>query len=207
MGAVNSPVLVQSEIYQLWNVQESLLQRYRSLFLAIQAILFSICAGALFKGVYFLALIAVIAGIVTLIYWRTTCDNRGKYVAFSQWLLLKNERDFYEFTEEEKIEIKQTGLFNLFKQFQKDNTFINKNISVNDDCYARLVVSFPRKILNFVLIGFFFVLWLYLTALVVGHYLKIEALTLPGQAETIKKENQLKSESWHYRRPNNKHRY
>jgi hypothetical protein len=85
---------MKDEILSHWQIQESLLQSYRSLFLTSQSIIFSIASiiatDSHSNKIVFLILL--ILGIVLLYFWFQIGNARGLDVSYFQMLLLRTEK-------------------------------------------------------------------------------------------------------------------
>lgn len=77
----------------LWNIQDTLLQQYRVIFVTMQSILLSF-GGIAITRPNGLGLLICISGlvIVTMWLWLTICPARAKSVFFCQSLLLRAEQ-------------------------------------------------------------------------------------------------------------------
>lgn len=105
------------ELMDLWSIQESLLQSYRSLFITVQSIIVAVAAVVTDQPGSALFLVAL--GIVLLVAWHQVCRDRAEDVSFAQWLVLQSERG---------VEIPSP--LDTFKQFQdgKTITFGNRQV-------------------------------------------------------------------------------
>jgi hypothetical protein len=103
---------MKNELLSHWQIQESLLQSYRGVFLTSQSIVFavaSIIATSVSpnKPVFILL---IILGLVLLYYWYQIANARGLDVSYFQMMLMKAERN-------EKLE----NILTNFKTWQKLN--------------------------------------------------------------------------------------
>lgn len=82
-----------SNLLTLWNIQDSLLQQYRVIFVTMQSIL--IAVGGLTIDATKPAVVLISIGILalaTIYLWWELCRARGRSVHFVQHLILKAER-------------------------------------------------------------------------------------------------------------------
>lgn len=73
-------------LWSLWDIQESLLQNYRALFITVESIILAVAAGfAVSIPVAVLPL--ALLGFWLVYVWREVTSNRAKDVSFVQWMI------------------------------------------------------------------------------------------------------------------------
>jgi hypothetical protein len=103
---------MKNELLSHWQIQESLLQSYRGVFLTSQSIVFavaSILATSVSPNKPVFILLTTL-GLVLLYYWYQLANARGLDVSYFQMMLMKAERN-------EKLE----SILTNFKTWQKLN--------------------------------------------------------------------------------------
>ena len=113
------------ELLVMWDIQESLLQSYRGIFITPESIILAIAATILSTKLPLIAIILTAPGFIILWLWWSICKNRAMDVSFIQWLLLKIDDKEYTISEPVRI----------FKNWQ--NTGKYKEIEVKKDRYFK----------------------------------------------------------------------
>lgn len=102
-----------SQAWSLWDIQESLLQTYRSIFVSSQSVLLAMAVTSLTissQGKSGYALILAIPAAYLLYLWISVCTARARDVTFAQFLIMEIEAN---------DNFKELPL-SVFKSFQND---------------------------------------------------------------------------------------
>ena len=144
---------MKQELINYWQIQDALLQSYRSLFLTSQSIIFSIASIIATNAhpnatVFFILLLL---GMTLLYYWFQIVNARGWDVSYFQMLILKLETG-------EAIE---NPMLN-FKEWQTKSK--QQKISILKE--FKLDKSKTRTTLGVILPALFVFLWLFLSVMI-----------------------------------------
>ncbi len=133
---------LMSYLIAMWDIQDSLLQSYRNLFLTSQSIAFAIAVSIVSVSSHiwiFLALLLLFIGIFMVVYlWIPICKRRGYDVWFFHLnLLYLKEGKLVTVSNRNRVQIKSisgediSGIFISFKNWQnmsiKDREFFMKH--------------------------------------------------------------------------------
>jgi hypothetical protein len=137
---------------ELWRIQESLLQAYRSIFITLESVLLAICALILSASYvnYFIAIVVSLLAIGLIYIWREVCHARANAVAFIHWLIQKHES-------EKEI----TLPYQAFREFQTSQSFQGVDV-LNDPKYKQLGRSKTRLRMDTQLPRAFLALWVFI---------------------------------------------
>mgnify|MGYP000913083138 CR=1 FL=1 len=142
---------MKDEILNHWQIQESLLQSYRGLFLTSQSIIFSIASIIATNPnpdkIVFLILLSL--GLLLLWFWFRIGNARGLDVSYFQMLLLKTENG-------ETID----KILTRFKEWQCKGR--QEKIKILKE--SKLDKSKTRTTLEIIVPTIFLVLWIFLIA-------------------------------------------
>jgi hypothetical protein len=149
-----------NNLFSLLQIQENLLQYYRTIFITAQSIIFSLAVALVSNNNVIFSFILIMPGLITLYYWYTICSSRGHDVSFVQYIILKVEKK--EITE-------PNSPLTLFKSFQakkfidvindKGEAITLKDI---DNEYLNLLKSNTRKKMEVYLPSMFLIMWIIL---------------------------------------------
>ena len=106
---------IYDRIIAMWDIQESLLQSYRNIFLTSQSIIFSIAVVIVSTSTPYLAFLLLFIGIFMIFYlWIPICRSRGYDVWFFHWQILQlengkaiDQKIFTEFKKWQALDIKE----------------------------------------------------------------------------------------------------
>ena len=137
---------------ELWSIQESLLQAYRTIFITVESVIFAIAVFLLSikQASHFYIIPIQILGLILIPLWMTVCHARARAVTFVHWLIQKYERG-------EEI----TQPYSHFRQFQENRKFNDINV-LKDSNFKKLSKSKTRFRLDVQLPIIFILLWLFL---------------------------------------------
>jgi hypothetical protein len=83
---------IHSLLVSMWRIQNSILQSYRRIFIAVEAILFGFVASIISKGDFpIIAFILVLLGFAISGFWLIICKDRGYNDSYLRWQILKLE--------------------------------------------------------------------------------------------------------------------
>ncbi|MDH5301956.1 MAG: hypothetical protein OEW58_11400 [Gammaproteobacteria bacterium] len=120
---------------ELWSIQESLLQAYRSIFITLETAIIVIATFILSSGTSngYIAIPIILLGLGLIPIWMGVCNARARAVAFIHWLIQKHESG-------ETVAYP----YSHFRQFQHNRLY--KNIQVEKDpVFISLGKSTTRK--------------------------------------------------------------
>lgn len=121
------------QLMQLWEIQETLLQWYRAIFIAAIAILFTSAINLISNNInpfiFFVIVIISIMGIILAFFWMIICHFRAEAVTFVNWLLLMLELNKFNKVETNFLESKPLA---VFKSFQSPKRFIKSEFNVDE---------------------------------------------------------------------------
>ena len=125
---------------ELWSVQESLLQYYRTIFITIELVILLTSAFMLVPGQMpaYAGLPMTLLGLALIPVWKGVCNARANAVAFIHWMIQKHEAG-------ETIRRPYTH----FRQFQFDRCFNDINV-LQDEHFKSLCQSRTRRQLDHV---------------------------------------------------------
>ncbi|SRR6266542_2360468 len=153
-----------SRAVALWDIQESLLQSYRALFVTAESIVFGL-AATIMTSQPRSCLVLGLLGLSILWIWHEVCKNRATDVTFAQWLAVHAEEG-----------IETPAPVTALKSFQ-DNEVITvggrrvwrRGPSIRetggvkierDERYDRMLQSKSRRRMEFQLPALFLGLWI-----------------------------------------------
>ncbi|MDY6895746.1 MAG: hypothetical protein SVO01_10085 [Thermotogota bacterium] len=145
------------QLIALWDIQDSLLQSYRNIFLTSQSIIFAIAVFITSGSKPYLSFVLLPIGICLLWIWYTICRSRGYDVWFFHWQLLKFEDGQPIYSE----------IFTNFKKWQALGVKKQREKLENDDLGKHLLKSQVRIKMEYYLPCSFGVLWIILTLLII----------------------------------------
>jgi len=140
-----------SEIISIWDIQDSLLQAYRTIFITSQSVLFSISVfiSTSIKPYYIFFVFPMGLYLLWLMYKLTR--KRGFGVWFCQLQILKIEKNSFYFTGKFLTE---------FKKFMQLSNKKKAIILKNDKIGKGLISDRTRKSMDFEISGIFLALWI-----------------------------------------------
>ena len=119
----------------LWNIQDSLLQWYRSIFVTSQSLLISFAATVATSDKHRVLAIPLAAiGALMWTFWKRTCTSRGHDVSFCQWILLRCEFGLSQ----PEADALDAGLVTSFKAFQDTKQFAGRALLQDKDFHELL---------------------------------------------------------------------
>jgi hypothetical protein len=145
---------VVAELVSIWNIQETLLQYYRTIFITAQAVVFAIAATIAVSSSPWVAFFLMVLGIVMMKIWTGVCHNRARDVSFVQLLLIREERG-------EGGDLAASPLTSL-KRFQSSGNTADKKLRAEieaDTEYQQMLGSVSRVRMDKQLPNLFWVLW------------------------------------------------
>ena len=106
---------LRQELLMHWNIQEHLLQSYRSLFLVSQSLLFAtaVVITSCKENDLVLFILLLFIGMVELRFWYTICRARANDVSYFQWKIMESES-----LDPDGISEKETAVLTAFKAWQ-----------------------------------------------------------------------------------------
>lgn len=143
-----------SNIISIWDIQDSLLQAYRTIFLTSQSVLFSISVfiATTNKPYYVFFIFPIGVYLLWLMYSLTR--KRGYGVWYCQLQILNIENHSYT----------HRGFFlTEFKKFMQKTDSQKRQILMNDRIGKGLIIDNIRKRMDIQITAIFFVLWFALT--------------------------------------------
>ena len=114
---------IYNQLISMWDIQDGLLQSYRSIFVTSESILIAISAALLTSNAPYLSIILSVLGYFVLHIWKSICNARALDVSFLQWLLLKIDR----------LDINVEKPVDAFKKWQDTKMFGDIDVRKNDD--------------------------------------------------------------------------
>ncbi|MCD4778097.1 MAG: hypothetical protein K8R12_03925 [Desulfobacterales bacterium] len=130
-----------NQLISMWDIQDGLLQSYRSIFITSESILLAISTTILTSNVPYLSIILSGLGYFVLHMWKLICNARSLDVSFLQWLLLRIDRS--------DIDVEKP--VDAFKKWQDTKKFKNDDVLKDDDFKDMVSNSATRtKIATFV---------------------------------------------------------
>ena len=154
---------IKSELLQLWDIQESLLQSYRGIFITAESIFAAVTATLLTikqpGGSFLIPL--VIIGLFINWLWVSLSEGRGNCVQYIQTLIRRVENGN-----------PPDRPFQMFKEFQINESFRLKEMSSSDWCEPMK----KRIAMNYVLPFIFYAFWLVISATVGYEIFRTSAL-------------------------------
>jgi len=151
---------IYDQLIAMWDIQDSLLQSYRNIFLTSQSIIFAIAVSVASGSKPYFSLFLLPIGIYLLWVWFTICQSRGYDIWFFQWQLLKFEKG-------KQINSK---ILTNFKEWQGLGIKKQRETLENDDLGELLLKSKVRVKMESYLPCIFGILWLVLTLFIIYHY-------------------------------------
>ena len=112
-----------NQLISMWDIQDGLLQSYRSIFITSESILLAISTTILTSNVPYLSIILSVLGYFVLHIWKSICNARALDVSFLQWLLLRIDR----------LGIDVEKPVDAFKKWQDTKMFKNDDVRKDDD--------------------------------------------------------------------------
>jgi hypothetical protein len=99
---------------ELWSIQESLLQSYRSIFITVEAVLFALATfGMTSDGTaVVIGLPIALLGLLLIPAWMAVCNARARAVTFVHWMIQRFEAG---------EDVPQP--YTAFRQFQTDRMY------------------------------------------------------------------------------------
>ena len=136
----------------LWSIQESLLQTYRTVFITLESVLIAVETFLLSsnQSLLLIGLPIMLLGLSLIPVWMGVCNARANAVAFIHWLIQR-----YESGEE----IKKP--YTHFRQFQENRTYKGINV-LEDKRYRYLGKSKTRYKMDVVVPVLFAATWILL---------------------------------------------
>lgn len=137
---------------ELWGIQESLLQAYRTIFITVESVIFAVAVFLLSikQASHFFSIPIQLLGLLIIPIWMGVCRARARAISFIHWLIQK-----YETGED----IAQP--YSAFRQFQENRKFNNINV-LSDENYKKLNNSKTRIRMDIQLPMLFVFLWIFL---------------------------------------------
>jgi len=140
---------IYNQLISMWDIQDGLLQSYRSIFITSESILIAISATILTSNAPYLSIMLCVLGYFVLHIWKSICNARALDVSFLQWLLLKIDRN----------DITVTKPIDAFKGWQDTRKFENENVQDDDDFKDMVSKSETRTKMEKTLPGVFLWIW------------------------------------------------
>ena len=136
----------------LWSIQESLLQSYRTIFITVESVIMAVGTFLLSteNSSVFLSLPILFLGLVLILIWVGVCTARAHAVTFIHWLMQKYEAG-------EDI----TCPYSHFRQFQENRMFGQINV-MNDKKFKELSKSKTRTRMDIQVPLLFTFMWILL---------------------------------------------
>ncbi len=137
---------------ELWSIQESLLQSYRSIFITVESVLFAVATFALAttdSSIWVKAPI-ILLGLGLIPIWMAVCNARARAVTFIHWLIQRYENG-------EQIE----QPYSRFRELQ-ENQEVQREVEANAD-FRRLRSSKTRRRMDREVPILFGIMWLVLS--------------------------------------------
>ena len=134
---------------ELWSIQESLLQSYRSIFITVESAIIAVTTFLLSSyapNIYVVAPI-IFLGFILIPIWIGVCNARARAVAFLHWLIQRHESGEYI-----------SNPYSHFRQFQTNRMYKDINVVRNKD-FISLSDSTTRKRMDLQLPIIFAVIW------------------------------------------------
>ena len=91
MASSSEPAPSAVELSELWAIQESLLQAYRTVFITAESVIFAIAAIALALTPHWPALPLIALGLYLIYVWMAVCNARALAVTFIHWMMQRYE--------------------------------------------------------------------------------------------------------------------
>jgi hypothetical protein len=152
-------------LISLWDIQDSLLQSYRSMFITAQSIIFAIGAALTIQAPK-ATLVLACMGVLTVFLWHVVCRNRALDVTFSQWLVLNAEQglDIHypvtflkSFQACEVVTIENKSVWREIEKKRTNTSGVELDL---DPLFKKMLESKTRKKLENYLPLLFLILWI-----------------------------------------------
>ncbi|CAN5412073.1 hypothetical protein BH09GEM1_BH09GEM1_46060 [soil metagenome] len=134
----------------LWSIQESLLQSYRSTFITAESVVFGLAASVATTAPWPLVTAFLVLGVGLTVPWTQICGARARSVSFVHWLILRAESGQQE-----------SRPFHAFKEFQDTGRY-DPLVLDADPVFMKLSHSRTRWWMEKVLPTSFLILWFFL---------------------------------------------
>ncbi len=144
---------IYSILFSFWNTRVSILLSARSVFIAIETVIFSVgvyLASLETRETNFLLMIVVcLLGIILAILWALVCADLGRKERYFRWRIVQFEKDKYPFKKDKYLSGKVWSDFINFGKELKENR--KKKLSeLSQDCEWNQIRPkwFPTELLN-----------------------------------------------------------
>jgi hypothetical protein len=146
---------------ELWSIQESLLQSYRSIFITIESVIFALSAFVTTtqSDFVFAKFPLMFLGVFLIPIWMCVCHARARAVTFVHWMIQRQEAG-------ESVQLP----YSCFRQFQMDRKFNGLTVT-EDKQFKKLSDSKTRKRMDLVVPVIFGLCWLVLLVMQVWSWL------------------------------------
>ena len=138
---------------ELWMIQESLLQAYRTIFIAVESAVFALTTALLVLNRSWVAAPLVLLGLALIVPWKAVCNARARAVTFVHWMIQRYE---------EGEEIDQP--YSRFREFQDNRKYGDLDV-LKDEKFRALSRSKTRQRMDSDIPHVFIGLWISLILL------------------------------------------
>ena len=144
---------IHSILFSFWNTRVSILLSARSVFIAIETVIFSV--GVYLASLetretnFLLMLVVYLLGIILAILWWWICTDFGRKERYFRWRIVQFEKDKYPFKKDKYSSGKVWSDFINFEKELKENREKKRYELFWDDEWKQIKPKwFPTKVLN-----------------------------------------------------------